>query len=75
MILWYRDILMFKVTMNPNLLLYKEEYKFISVQATKRNYEGIENIINAMNKAKIRLNANVNFDTVMELMLLTLKES
>ncbi|HEX3023422.1 MAG TPA: DNA polymerase III subunit delta' [Lachnospiraceae bacterium] len=75
MILWYRDILMFKVTMNPNLLLYKEEYKFISVQASKRNYEGIENIINAMNKAKIRLNANVNFDTVMELMLLTLKES
>ncbi|WP_167957239.1 DNA polymerase III subunit delta' [Anaerosporobacter faecicola] len=75
MILWYRDILMFKVTKNPNLLLFKEEYKYISEQASKKDYEGIENIINAMNKAKVRLNANVNFETVMELMLLTLKEN
>lgn len=75
MILWYRDVLMFKVTKNPNLLLYKEEYKYISRQASTRDYEGIENIIQAMEKAKIRLNANVNFDTAMELMLLTLKEN
>jgi DNA polymerase-3 subunit delta' len=75
MILWYRDVLMLKVTNNPNLLLYKEEYKYISKQASKRDYEGIENIIRAMDKAKIRLNANVNFDITMELMLLSLKEN
>lgn len=75
MILWYRDVLMLKVTNNPNLLLYKEEYKYISKQASMRDYEGIENIIKAMDKAKIRLNANVNFDITMELMLLSLKEN
>lgn len=75
MILWYRDVLMFKVTKNPNVLLYKDEYKYISKQASIRTYEGIENIINAMDKAKLRLNANVNFDLVMELMLLTIKEN
>lgn len=75
MILWYRDVLMFKVTKNPNVLIYKEEYKFITKQASKRSYEGIENIINAMDKAKVRLNANVNFDIAVELMLLTLKEN
>lgn len=75
MILWYRDVLMFKVTKNPNVLLYKDEYKFIAKQASMRNYEGIENIINAMDKAKVRLNANVNFDIAIELMLLTLKEN
>lgn len=75
MMLWYRDVLMLKVTRNPNLLLYKDEYKYISKQASKRDYEGIENIINAMQKAKIRLDANVNFDITMELMLLTLKEN
>ncbi len=75
MILWYRDVLMLKVTNNPNLLLYKEEYKYIQRQASKRDYEGIENIIRAMDKAKIRLNANVNFDITMELMLLSLKEN
>ena len=74
MILWYRDVLMLKVTNNPNLLLYKE-YKYISKQASMRDYEGIENIIKAMDKAKIRLNANVNFDITMELMLLSLKEN
>lgn len=74
-ILWYRDILMFKVTKNPNLLLFKEEYKYISNQASMRDYEGIENIINAIDKAKIRLKANVNFDIAIELMLLTLKEN
>lgn len=75
MMLWYRDILMFKVTKNPNLLLFKEEFKYISRQASTRDYEGIENIINAMDKAKIRLKANVNFDIAIELMLLTLKEN
>lgn len=74
-ILWYRDILMFKVTKNPNLLLFKEEYKYISKQASMRDYEGIENIINSVDKAKIRLKANVNFDIAIELMLLTLKEN
>lgn len=72
--LWYRDILMFKVTNDPNALLFKEEYRFISAQAKKRSYEGIETIIKAMDKAKQRLKANVNFDIAIELMLLTMKE-
>lgn len=75
MILWYRDVLMFKVTKNPNVLLFKEELRFINEQASIRDYEGIENIIKAMEKAKERLRANVNFDTTMELMLLTIKEN
>lgn len=75
MILWYRDVLMFKVTKNPNLLLHKDEFKYISKQANTRDYEGIENIINAMDKAKTRLKANVNFEIAIELMLLTLKEN
>ena len=75
MILWYRDVLMFKVTSDPNVLLYSSEIKYISKQAIGRDYEQIENIMNAMEKAKIRLNANVNFDTTIELMLLALKEN
>ena len=75
MILWYRDVLLCKVTNNPNQLLYKNEYRYISKQAMKHSYESIENIIQAMDKAKVRLKANVNFDTVIELMLLSLKEN
>jgi len=75
MVLWYRDVLLFKVTNDPNLLIYKSEFQDISKQANKRSYEGIEKIIAAMEKAKVRLNANVNFDLTMELMLLTIKEN
>jgi DNA polymerase-3 subunit delta' len=74
MLLWYRDVLMFKVTKDANLLLYQEEYHDISRQASTRTYEDIENILQAIDKAKIRLDANVNFDIVMELMVLTMKE-
>ncbi len=75
MILWYRDVLMFKATMDPDLLLYREELTFIKKQASLRSYEGIDKIIQAMERAKIRLKANVNFDIAIELMLLTIKEN
>jgi DNA polymerase-3 subunit delta' len=75
MVLWYRDVLMFKATMDPDLLLYREELTFINKQANIRSYEGLEKIISAMEKAKIRLKANVNFDIAIELMLLTIKEN
>lgn len=75
MLLWYRDVLMYKATMNPDLLLYREELTFLKIQANTRSYEGVENIIKAMEKAKIRLKANVNFDIAIELMLLTIKEN
>jgi DNA polymerase-3 subunit delta' len=75
MSLWYRDVIMYKATMDPDLLLYREELTFIKNQANIRSYEGIEKIISAMEKAKIRLKANVNFDIAIELMLLTIKEN
>lgn len=74
MLLWYRDVLMFKVTKDANLLLYSDEYSAISEQATKRDYENIENIIAVIDKAKVRLKANVNFDVTIELMILAMKD-
>lgn len=74
MLLWYRDVLMFKVTKDANLLLYRDEFKAISKQASVRNYADIEKIIKAIDKAKIRLSANVNFETAIELLLLTIKD-
>lgn len=74
MLLWYRDVLMFKVTKDANLLLYRDQFHDISHQASTRTYEDIENILQAIDKAKMRLDANVNFDVTMELMALTMKE-
>lgn len=75
MLLWYRDVLMFKVTKDANILLYHEEYNMISQHATKYAYDDIETILHAIDKAKLRLDSNVNFETAIELLLLTIKEA
>ena len=49
--------------------------KYIKERARKSSYEGIENILDALEKAKARMKANVNFELVMELLLLTIKEN
>lgn len=74
MLLWYRDVLLFKVTQDPNGLLFADEISNIRKQAQSREYEKIEAIIQSIEKAKVRLKANVNFETAMELMIYVMKE-
>lgn len=73
--IWYRDVLLFKATHDVNHLIFREEIQYIRKVADKRTYEGIERIIDALEKSKQRLNANVNFDLTIELLLLTIKEN
>lgn len=72
--MWYRDVLMLKATNDLNLLLFKEEYGAIRDVANKKSYETIEKMIQAIDTAKRRLDANVNFELTMEILLLALKE-
>ena len=71
MMIWFRDILLYKATTDVNGLIFKDEVYDIKKQASKSSYSGIEAILEALEKAKVRLTANVNFDLVMELLLLT----
>ena len=75
LMIWYRDVLIYKATMNIDRLIFGEEIDSIRERAKKSSYEGIETILEALEKAKARLRANVNFDLVMELLLLTIKEN
>jgi DNA polymerase-3 subunit delta' len=75
MTMWFRDILMVKISNSPNKLIFKSEYSVMRKQASRVSYEGLEEILAAMDKLKVRLEANVNFDIAMELMLLTIKEN
>ncbi len=72
--MWYRDVLMFKATREIDNLVYKQEINEIREQASERSYEGLENILDGIEKAKVRLRANANFDTVMELLFLTIRD-
>ena len=75
MMMWYRDVLMLKVTGNIDKLLFKGEYSTMKKQAQVLSYKAIEDKIDAIAKAKTRLDVNANFDITMELLLLTLKEN
>ena len=73
--IWYRDVLLYKATRDMNGLIFRDEFQQISKMADRSTYEGIETIVNALQQAKRRLDANVNFDLTMELLLLTIKEN
>ncbi|MCR5215666.1 MAG: DNA polymerase III subunit delta [Lachnospiraceae bacterium] len=72
--LWFRDVLIYKSTSDANLVIYRENLSDIRKAAVSRSYDGLNRIIEAMDKAKIRLEANVNFDLTMQLLLMTIKE-
>ena len=75
MMVWYRDVLMYKATLDINSLIFKDQAYEIKRQASLSSYHGIEKIMKSLEKAKIRLNANVNFELVIELLLITIKEN
>ena len=74
LLIWYRDVLMFKATNDADNLVFKEEIKALKDRAGRSSYEGIEKIIETIEKTKTRLKANVNFELAMELLLLAIKE-
>ena len=73
--IWYRDVLLYKATKNVDRVVFSDQLRYIKERASKSSYEGIENILEALEKAKGRLKANVNFELTMELLLLTIKEN
>lgn len=73
--IWYRDVLIYKATKSVDRVVFSDQMKYIRERASKSSYEGIENILDALEKAKARMKANVNFELVIELLLLTIKEN
>ena len=74
MVLWYRDMLLYKATKDINQLMFREYYSEISREASEKDYMKLEQILQAFEKAKTRIRANVNFDVAIELMLLSMTE-
>ena len=74
MMIWYRDVLLFKATKDMSHVIFREKISSLQKVADRTSYEGIERVIHALEQAKNRLNANVNLELTMELLLLTMKE-
>lgn len=71
--LWYRDVLFYKATGVGDRLVFRGEKDVIRKLSEKLEYRQTEMILEAIGQARTRLAANVNFETTMELVLLTMK--
>lgn len=73
--MWYRDVLLYKVTKDINLLIFKDEYRTVNEISKMSGYDGLERILKSIDKTRVRLDANVNMELALELMLLVMKEN
>ncbi len=73
-LLWYRDVLLYKATKNLNMLLFRDQPEAIASQAGKRSFENLQGIVEALEQVKQRMKSNVNFENALELLLLYMKE-
>ena len=71
---WFRDVLLFKATQEVDHLVFKPEIEAIREQAEERSYENLEKILEALEKTKVRLRANVNPELALELLFLCIRE-
>ena len=72
--MWFRDVLMFKATQDIDSLIFRGRLEAIAEEARHCSYEGLEDVLAAIDTARNRLKANVNFDITMELLFLTIRE-
>lgn len=75
LLLWYRDVLLYKASGQEEQLIFQDQSFEIMQQAQKSTYAGLQNILEAIETAKRRIQANVNFELTLELLLMTIKEN
>ena len=73
--LWYLDVLLYKLTQENEMIINKNEYRNIQEISSRSAYDGLERILNAITRTRMRLHSNVNMELAMELLLLSMKEN
>ena len=73
MVLWYHEVLMIKASNDINTLVLKDRYYELKKVAGEVTFQGIQNVLEAIEKSRTRIRANVNIEIVMDLLLFTMK--
>ena len=73
--LWFRDVLYLKATNEPDGLIFREQHRYIRNRAAVSSYEGLQIILDAIDKTRVRLAANVNAELALELLFMTIWEN
>ncbi len=73
--LWYHEVLMIKASNDINSLILKDRYYELKRVAGEISFQGIQNVLEAIEKARTRIRANVNLEIVMDLLFFAMKEN
>ncbi|WIV12316.1 DNA polymerase III subunit delta' [Proteiniborus sp. MB09-C3] len=73
-LLWYRDLLIYKETKNVGFLINKDKADSISYQCQKLSKQKIMDILDVVRRTKEDIHSNVNFQLAIEVMLLNIQE-
>ncbi|SEG13972.1 DNA polymerase-3 subunit delta' [Caloramator fervidus] len=74
MIIWYRDILIYKLTYNKDMIINEDYFEDIIEESKILSYNKLNGIINIIKKTKQNLEYNINFQLSIEAMLLNIQE-
>ena len=75
MMLWYHEVLMIKASNDVNSLILKDRYYELKRVAGEISFQGIQNVLEAIEKARTRIRANVSIEIVMDLLFFAMKEN
>ncbi|MCD8299656.1 MAG: DNA polymerase III subunit delta, partial [Clostridiales bacterium] len=74
-LLLFRDVLLYKSTGAAEKLVFKDEEELVSDLALKIPFSGLNGILEAINKANLRISMNVNASMTLEMLLINIKEN
>ena len=72
--LWYRDVLLYKATEDIDSLIFKKEATSIAKQSMYFKYDALNEVIRFIDDAKSKVSSNLNYEAVMELLLINIQE-
>lgn len=73
-LIWFRDLLLIKEIGNPKFIINKDKEDLLLKQCINLSSKGINDIIEAVNKAKVNIASKVNYQLALEVMLLKIQE-
>lgn len=74
MLMWFRDVLVLKLADGEKEIIFRDEYSFIRKQSDRLSFEALNDIFLEIEHARARLRANVNYDTVLEVLLMFVRD-
>ncbi|MCR5545121.1 MAG: DNA polymerase III subunit [Lachnospiraceae bacterium] len=74
LVLWYRDVLLYKATANLDYIYFKDHIREIRKQAQRGSFKNINSVLTKIDTSRSQIRANVDVELVFTLLMQVMKE-